>query len=150
MTPFEKERGEGRGKIKRERGGEERERKERETERERERLRRRPNKPPLPSLFLANARSLRHKVDELHQLIATKKDFRDCSAYCITESWFDPSVPDSAISNCTPGFTLLRSDREFNQVDKDRGGGVCFLINDSWCTNAKIRLSRALQNLRHW
>ena len=100
------------------------------------RLRKRHNQPPLPSIFLANARSVRHKVDELQCLMRTKKDFRDCSLYCITETWLDESVPDSAI--ITPGFTLYRSDREFNSVDKHRGGGVCFLVNDSWCTNVKV------------
>lgn len=37
-----------------------------------------------------------------------------------------------------PGFTIFRSDREFKAVDKSKGGGLCFLINNRWCTNNKI------------
>ena len=104
-------------------------------------LRKRQNRPPLPSIFLANVRSLRHKVDELHGLMNAHRDYRDCSAYFITDSWLDNSVPDSAIQSQTPGFTLHRSDRLFSTVNKECGGGVCILVNDSWCNNTKV-LSR--------
>ena len=100
------------------------------------RLRKRNHKPPLPSIFLGNVRSLRHKIDELCCLIHTRKDYRDCSLFCFTETWLNSSVPDSAV--VPPGFNLFRSDREFTEVDKSTGGGLCFLLNDEWCTDAKI------------
>ena len=78
------------------------------------RLRQRNHKPPLPSMFLANVRSLRNKIDELFCTIHNRKDYRDCSVFCFTETWLDSTIPDSAV---TPsGFTLFRSDRNFTEV----------------------------------
>ena len=100
------------------------------------RLRRRNTKVPLPSIMLANVRSLRYKMDELIGLMDARQDFRDCSAYFITETWLDSSVPDSAVK--PPGFALFRSDRICENVNKQGGGGVCFLVNEAWCTDSKI------------
>ena len=51
------------------------------------RLRQRSFRPPLPSLFLGNARSLPNKVDELTCNIQTRRDYRECSVFCFTETW---------------------------------------------------------------
>ena len=42
------------------------------------RLREQPHKPPLPSVFLTNARSLANKMDELLLQIATNNNMKDC------------------------------------------------------------------------
>lgn len=73
------------------------------------RFRRCPYRPPLPALLLSNVRSLRHKMDELQLMIQTNKDYSDCSAICLTETWLDQSVPDQAVT--LPGFTLHRADQ---------------------------------------
>ena len=86
------------------------------------RLRNRKHRPPLPSIYLANVRSLRYKMDELNCNIATRKDFRDCCVFCFTETWLDDSVPDQAV--IPPGFSLFRSDRDYANVDKASGGGL--------------------------
>ena len=98
------------------------------------RFRRRPYRPPLPALLLSNVRSLRHKMDELQLMIQTDKDYSDCSAICLTETWLDQSVPDQAVT--LPGFTLHRSDRSSKLSGKAKGGGVCIMINERWCTNS--------------
>ena len=97
------------------------------------RFRRRPYRPPLPALLLSNVRSLRHKMDELQLMIQTDKDYSDCSAICLTETWLEQSVPDQAVT--LPGFTLHRSDRSSKLSGKAKGGGVCIMINERWCTN---------------
>ena len=98
------------------------------------RFRRRPYRPPLPVLLLSNVRSLQHKMDELQLMIQTNKDYSDCSAICLTETWLDQSVPDQAV--ILPGFTLHRADRSFKLLRKAKGGGVCIMINEHWCTNS--------------
>ena len=97
------------------------------------RSRKRNSKAPLPSIFLANVRSLRNKFDELCCHIATRKDYGNCCAYFLTETWLDDNVPDSAMT--PPGFSLFRMDRDLSIVDKRKGGGVGFMINDKWCTD---------------
>ena len=103
------------------------------------RLRQRSFRPPLPSLFLGNARSLPNKVDELTCNIQTRRDYRECSVFCFTETWLSSDIPDSAIQ--PPGFTVYRADRTA-ESGKRRGGGVCFLVNTRWCSDVKV-ISRA-------
>ena len=45
------------------------------------RLRSRSFKPPLPSIFLSNVRSLNNKADELFFLTSQFRDYRDCSIF---------------------------------------------------------------------
>ena len=56
-------------------------------------LRRRGARPPLPSVFLSNVRSLKNKTDELLSLINTRRDYKECSVYCFTETRLDPDIP---------------------------------------------------------
>ena len=69
-----------------------------------EKFRRRNVRPPLPCAFLSNVRSLKNKADELFFLIQSNRDFKDCCVFCFTETWLDPSIPDSAVQ--PPGYTL--------------------------------------------
>ena len=73
----------------------------------------------LPSFYLANARSLRKKFDELTaQLLTTCMDFA-----VITESWFNDRVDNCALT--IPGYVLQRRDRP------TRGGGVCAFVSSN-------------------
>jgi hypothetical protein len=38
-----------------------------------------------------------------------------------------------------PGFTMHRSKRDEHLSGKRKGGGVCFIINDSWCDHNNIQ-----------
>lgn len=100
------------------------------------RFRRRPYWPPLAGLLLSNIQSLRNKMFELLHLIWTKRNYGECSAICLTETWLDQSVPDSAVS--PPDFTIHRADRSIQLSLKSEGGCICFMINQHWCTNSTI------------
>lgn len=62
----------------------------------RARLKRNPHKPPLPSIYMTNARSVMHKMDELELLTASDHFVRTCCIMIITESWLQPLIPDNA------------------------------------------------------
>lgn len=97
------------------------------------RLRRRGFRTPLPSIHLANVRSLTNKTDEILLLTRTNKDFSNSAALCFTETWLNDSILDSALH--LPGFQLFRADRVAESTGKTRGGGLCFYINEGWCTD---------------
>ncbi len=64
---------------------------------------------PLPSIHLANLRSLANKSDELQLLTRTNKDFLNSAVLCFTETWLNGAIPDSALH--LSGFQLFRADR---------------------------------------
>ena len=72
----------------------------------------------LSSLLISNVQSLASKVDELAIVAA----INEIEIICITETWFTPNIPDSAIS--IPNFIVFRNDR----LSSVRGG-VCIYIN---------------------
>ncbi|KAK7901608.1 hypothetical protein WMY93_018377 [Mugilogobius chulae] len=73
------------------------------------RLKASPFKPPLPTIFLSNARSIRHKLDEIRLQIATRRTLNHCSCLIFSETWLDNSIPDAAIE--LAGRTAYRADR---------------------------------------
>ncbi|XP_016348215.1 uncharacterized protein LOC107693373 isoform X2 [Sinocyclocheilus anshuiensis] len=73
------------------------------------RLQRQPHRPPLPSLFLTNTRSLANKMDELRLQVATNNIMKDSCILLITETWLHSFIPDSAIE--LVGYTAQRHDR---------------------------------------
>ena len=81
-------------------------------------------------------RSLKNKTDELFHLLSFKREFKDSSIWCFTETWLDPLTPDAAVT--PPGHTLLRADRSSELSGKERGGGICFLVNHRWCNDSTI------------
>ena len=99
-------------------------------------LRERGFRTPLPSLHLANVRSLPNKMDELLLLNRINKDFSGSAALCFTETWLGESTPDSILH--LPGFQLHRADRVKELTGKIRGGGICFYINEGWCTDVTV------------
>ena len=52
------------------------------------------------------------------------------------ETWLDPLTPDIAVT--APGYILFRADRCPVLSQKEKGGGVCFLVNQRWCNDAKL------------
>ncbi|XP_019713383.1 uncharacterized protein LOC109508029 [Hippocampus comes] len=88
---------------------------------------------PLPSIHLANLRSLPNKMDELLLLTKTNKTFAHSAALCFTETWLSDRHPDSVLH--LPGFCLLRADRDTELSGKSKCGGICFYINEEWCTD---------------
>lgn len=100
------------------------------------RLRRRHNRPPLPSILLSNARSLRKKFDELRINIRACHEYRESCLLIYTESWLQDDFPDELSQ--IQGFTTVRMDRNMDS-GKTRGGGICVYMNDSWCTNYSVK-----------
>ncbi|KAK3551091.1 hypothetical protein QTP70_012177 [Hemibagrus guttatus] len=72
-------------------------------------LRQRGFRTVLPSIHLANLRSLPNKTDELLLLSRTNKDFSNSAALCFTESWLNDAILDNMLN--LPGFQLFRADR---------------------------------------
>lgn len=70
------------------------------------RLWRQPNRPPLPSLFLMNVRSLFNKMDYQRLQVAMNNIVKDSCFLLITETWLNSFIPDSAIE--LAGFAAQR------------------------------------------
>ncbi|KAK1784000.1 hypothetical protein P4O66_004501, partial [Electrophorus voltai] len=68
--------------------------------------------------------------------IKFQRDSRDCNLLCFTESWLNPAVPNHAIQPAE-FFSVHRMDRTADS-GKSRGGGVCVMVNNSWCNNANV------------
>ena len=56
--------------------------------------------------------------------------------YCFTETWLDPSIPDSTV--LLPVGTLNRADRLFDLVGKSKKGGVFYDKPKRWCNDASV------------
>ena len=97
-------------------------------------LRKQPHKPPLTSIFLTNARSIVHKIDELELHLAANCFVRDCCVMIITETWLHQLIPDA--SALLAGPTIHRSDRN-KDSGKSRGGGLCVYVHNDWCASSK-------------
>ena len=101
----------------------------------RARLKANPSKPPLPSIFLANVRSIRNKLDEIRLRLTAQRTLTSCCCMIFTETWLDSTTPDAAIQ--LAGRTVYRADRTADSGKKS-GGGLCVFLNNCWCTNASI------------
>lgn len=99
------------------------------------RLRKLPHKPPLPSLYLSNARSLVHKTDDLELQLTGNRHVRDCCVLIITETWLHPDIPDASMQ--LAGRTLLCWDRT-KDFGKSRGGGLCIYVHNNWCNKGTV------------
>lgn len=78
----------------------------------RQRLRRRANRPPLPSMLLCNACSLRNKVEELRANARFLHKYQELCLLVVTETWLQEDVSDSLVS--LDGFSLVRADSNDN------------------------------------
>ncbi|KAF0029423.1 hypothetical protein F2P81_018528 [Scophthalmus maximus] len=115
----------------------------------RNRLQSQAHRPPLPSMLLANVQSLENKLDDLRARIKFQRDIRDCNILCLSETWLTSLVPDTLV---TPAehFSVFRIDRT-EKSGKTRGGGVCFMTNNNWCSpkGTKILSSSCSPHLEH-
>ncbi len=75
----------------------------------RARLAANPHKPAIPTIVLANVRSLDNKLDYIRLLRSTQRTVRDCCIFVFTETWLNNSVPDCAIQ--LEQLTCYRADR---------------------------------------
>ncbi|CAI5678409.1 unnamed protein product [Oreochromis niloticus] len=100
-----------------------------------ERLKANARRPPIPSLFLANVRSLDNKLDLLRIRMSVSEEMRNCSILCLTETWLKDNMPNSAFQ--IYGWQLFRADRNMLS-GKARGGGLCVYINKGWCMNCVV------------
>ncbi len=73
-------------------------------------LRQRGLRMPLPSIHLANLRSLPNKTDELLLLSRINKDFSNSAALCFTETWLNDAIPNTALHLLN--VQLIRADRD--------------------------------------
>ncbi|KAI4905306.1 hypothetical protein NFI96_022731, partial [Prochilodus magdalenae] len=88
------------------------------------------SRPPLPSLLLANVRSLENKLDELRARITSQREVRECCALIFSETW----------------LSEIRGDRTAAS-GKMSGGGVCVYVNNSWCMDVRTVYKHCSQDL---
>ena len=89
------------------------------------RYRRRVSRPPLPAILLSNVRSINNKTDEFLFLMSTKREFRDCSAVCLNETWLAlllPTLPSLLTAFRATELTDHPNCRTNNEVE----ASVCF------------------------
>jgi hypothetical protein len=89
------------------------------------------NKPPLPSILLANVQSLDNKIDDLRGRLNYQRDIQNCNILCFTDTWLN----NDTINIKLAGYTLHRQNRTVAS-GKTRGGGPCIFVNNS-CTTSK-------------
>ncbi|KAL3066110.1 hypothetical protein OYC64_016119 [Pagothenia borchgrevinki] len=87
------------------------------------RLRKRENRPPLPSILLANVQSIENKLDELRSRIAFQRDIKNCNVFIFTETWLHSAISDSAI--VPDGFTIFRPGSDCQIREKQGRWCVC-------------------------
>ncbi|KAI3363529.1 hypothetical protein L3Q82_012135 [Scortum barcoo] len=78
--------------------------------------------------------------------MAFQQDIKNCNVLVFTETWLDPSIPDSAI--VPEGLSIHRQDRTINS-GKSKGGGVCFMVNNKWCSDVEIISTGCSPDLEH-
>ncbi|GAA6231470.1 uncharacterized protein LOC109141784 [Lates japonicus] len=103
-------------------------------------------RPPIPSLFLSNVRSLDNKTDLLRLRLEASSEMRNCAVLCLMETWLNDNMPDTAFQ--FDGRLLFRSDRN-QQSGKARGGGLCVYVNKGWCTNCTLVNSHCSEAIEH-
>ena len=77
-------------------------------------------------------------MDELQCLIARSKDFHSSAVFAFVETRRSPAIPDWSVE--LEGFSTFRVDRDFEAVNKSRGGGVLVFVNDRWSSDVTVIL----------
>jgi len=77
----------------------------------------------LPTLFLANVRSLTNKLDDFEAVVQLNHP----DIICLTETWLSDDVPSEAVG--IDGFDLFRKDR-----NRQGGGVACYVRSGLSCT----------------
>ncbi len=92
----------------------------------------------LPSIIMANVRSLHNKTDELQASVYHMHEYRTASILAFTETWLNSNEDDDTLH--INGFAPpLRLDRDSKLTGKQHGGGVCLYLNTSWCSTIIVR-----------
>ncbi|KAM8822285.1 uncharacterized protein ACB058_021512 [Synchiropus picturatus] len=81
-----------------------------------------PLRPAIPTITMANVRSLANKLDDIRLLRNTFRSVRDCCAFVFVETWLNDTVPDHAIELARTQLTahpdaLLILAGDFNHAD---------------------------------
>lgn len=79
---------------------------------------------------MGNVRSLANKADELAALVKTQREYRQCSIYCLSETWLHSLIPDSSVA--VGGYSLIRGDRDCAKSKKKKGGGLTLYVSEKW------------------
>ncbi len=74
-------------------------------------------------------------MDLLRLRLSVSTEMRNCAVLCLTETWLNYNMPDSAFQ--IDGLQLFRADRD-HRSGKTRGGGLCVYVNEGWCTNCRL------------
>lgn len=109
-------------------------------------VRARGNKLPLPTVVLANTRSLSKQLPELQSALRCFTEYRDSCLLCFTETWLKDTIDNSLLQ--VVGFSdPVRTDRDPQVTGKKVGGGVCVYINERWCKNYTLRESYCSEDI---
>jgi exonuclease III len=92
--------------------------------------------PRFINCCLINARSLKNKLNDLHEFIYSERP----DILCVTETWLNASVSDSLIVQDT-GYGVCRQDRQHTE-----GGGVCILYNTNSVNAAPVPIPAKFLN----
>ena len=90
----------------------------------------------LPTVFLANVRSLANKSDDLEATV----QLNHSDIICLTETWLSDDVPSEAVS--INDFSLFRNDR-----NRQGGGVACYVRSDLPCTRLQSFETPGLETL---
>lgn len=82
---------------------------------------------PLLSMYITNARSLIHKMDELEVLMEGNCQIPGCCVSIISEPWLHQLIPEAAIQ--LEGRTMQCWDRN-EDSGKSRGGSLCIHVHN--------------------
>eukprot|EP00061_Rhincodon_typus_P008163 g30543.t1 len=66
-------------------------------------------------------------MDELRSRLTYQRELRDCCVLCFTETWLTPAIPDCTLQGDRFSIHCMAS------LSKAKDGGICSLINTSWC-----------------
>ncbi len=112
----------------------------------RRKVRARGNKLPLPTVVLANTRSLSKQLPELQSALRCFTEYRDSCLLCFTETLLKDTIDNSLLR--VAGFSdPVRTDRDPQVTGKKVGGGVCIHINERWCKNYTLRESYCSEDI---
>ncbi len=95
-----------------------------------------PHKSAIPTILLANVRSLDNKLDYIRTTSLYSEDCKRLLCFVFTETWLNNSVPDCTIQ--LEQLTCYRADRALVEGGKRRGGGLCVYINNVRCRDAVV------------
>ncbi|KAI3364045.1 hypothetical protein L3Q82_010877 [Scortum barcoo] len=110
------------------------------------RLKANAGRPPIPSLFLSNVRSLDNKLDLLRLRLGVSREMRNCAVLCLTETWLNDNMPDPAFQ--IDGRLLFRADRQSGKISQ-ADCGLCVYVNKDWYTNCTLVNSHYSEAIEH-